>query len=180
MPRMPSTIIGEKSMAFHRGDIVLIPFPYTDLSAVKTRPAVVVSSDLYHTTRPELLLAYVSSQVSQANPAIDYVLADWAAAGLLKPSYVRPKVAAVEPGLIVHHVGTLSLQDLLGVDHCLRVAMALVETALGDVLTGVDLATQPVVVVQTLAEKSVAAAVSFASAGKPGTNLDHLRELLAD
>ncbi len=32
-------------MAFQRGDVVLIPFPYTDLSASKTRPAVVVSSD---------------------------------------------------------------------------------------------------------------------------------------
>jgi len=30
-------------MAFRRSDVVLIPFPYTDLSAAKTRPAVVVS-----------------------------------------------------------------------------------------------------------------------------------------
>jgi mRNA interferase MazF len=51
-------------MAFRRGDVVLIPFPYTDLSASKTRPAVVVSSEIYHTARSEVLLAYVSSQVS--------------------------------------------------------------------------------------------------------------------
>jgi mRNA interferase MazF len=86
-------------MAFQRGDVVLIPFPYTDLSASKTRPAVVVSSDIYHTTRSELLLAYASSQVSRANSVVDYVLADWAAAGLLKPSFVWPKVAAIEPAL---------------------------------------------------------------------------------
>ena len=35
-------------MAFRRGDVVLIPFPYTDLSAAKTRPAVLVSSEAYH------------------------------------------------------------------------------------------------------------------------------------
>ena len=58
-------------MAFRRGDVVLIPFPYTDLSAAKTRPAVVVSSETYHAARPELLLAYVSSQLSQADPTID-------------------------------------------------------------------------------------------------------------
>jgi mRNA interferase MazF len=57
-------------MVFQRGDVVLIPFPYTDLSATKTLPAVVVSSDLYHATRSEILLAYVSSQTSQANPTI--------------------------------------------------------------------------------------------------------------
>ena len=76
---------------FQRGDVVLIPFPYTDLSAFKTRPAVVVSSRIYHAARSELLLAYVSSQISQANPTIDYALADWADAGLLKPSFVRPR-----------------------------------------------------------------------------------------
>jgi mRNA interferase MazF len=166
-------------MAFRRGDIVLIPFPYTDLSASKTRPAVVVSSDIYHATRAELLLAYVSSQISQANPTIDYVLADWADAGLLKPSYVRPKVAAVEPTLVVHRVGALSARDLLEVDRCLRRAMALVETALGDVLAEVDLTVQLAATVQALAEKSVAATVFFASAGKPGVDLDRLRELLS-
>jgi mRNA interferase MazF len=96
-------------MAFQRGDVVLIPFPYTDLAATKTRPAVVVSSDRYHTVRSELLLAYVSSQVSKAHDTIDYVLTDWAQAGLPKPSFVRPKIAAIEPSLIVHQVGRLSV-----------------------------------------------------------------------
>jgi len=100
-------------MAFQRSDVVLIPFPYTDLSAAKTRPAVVVSSGAYHTARPELLLAYVSSQLSQVNPAIDYILADWKLAGLLKPSFVRPKVAAVEPALVVHCAGALTDRDML-------------------------------------------------------------------
>jgi len=166
-------------MAFRRGDVILIPFPYTDLSAAKTRPAVVVSSDIYHAARSELLLAYVSSQVSQANPTIDYVLADWAAAGLLKPSFVRPKVAAVEPALVAYHVGTLSARDLLEVDRCLRRAMALVETALGDVLTEVDLTAQPAAIIQALAEKSVAAAVVLTSVGEPDVDLGFLRELLS-
>lgn len=165
-------------MAFQRGDVVLIPFPYTDLSATKTRPAVVVSSDVYHRTRPEILLAYVSSQISQANPEIDYVLGDWSAAGLLKPSFVRPKVAAVEPTLVVFRVGALAASDLLEVDRCLRRAMALIETALADVLAEVDLMAQPAATVQTMAEKSVAAVVSFASAGAQDADPGRLREKL--
>lgn len=165
-------------MTFQRGDVVLIPFPYTDLSASKTRPAVVVSSDIYHAARSEILLAYVSSRVSKADPRVDYVLDDWAAARLLKPSFVRPKVAAIEPTLIVHRVGELSDRDLLEVDRCLRRAMALTETALADVLAEVDLMGQPAATVQALAEKSVAAAVSFASAGALGADLGRLRELL--
>ena len=99
-------------MAFQKGDIVLIPFPYTDLSAAKTRPAVVVSSSAYHNFRSELLLAYISSQLTKANPTLDYILADWAITGLPKLSFVRTKIAAIDPSLVVHKVGKLSNNDL--------------------------------------------------------------------
>jgi mRNA interferase MazF len=112
-------------MAYQRGDIVLIPFPFTDLSASKTRPAVVVCSQLYQEVRSELLLAYVSSQVSKANPEIDVVIKEWSKAGLLKPSFVRPKLAAIDPTLIVHHAGHLSDEDMTAVDNSLRIALSL-------------------------------------------------------
>ena len=84
-------------MAYQRGEVVLLPFPFTDLSATKTRPAVVVSSEIYHRVRSELLLAYVSSQVTKAHRDLDHILVDWALVGLPKPSFVRPKLAAIEP-----------------------------------------------------------------------------------
>ena len=34
------------------GDVVLVPFPFTDQTTTKKRPAVVVSSDAYHRDRP--------------------------------------------------------------------------------------------------------------------------------
>lgn len=95
-------------MDYQKGDVVLIPFPFTDLSAAKTRPAVVVSSEIYHNVRAELLLAYVSSQLSTADPKFDYILTDWESANLLKPSFVRSKIVAIEPSLIVYQVGKLS------------------------------------------------------------------------
>ena len=42
-----SMTTGDYFMAYQRGDFVLLPFPFTDLSAAKTRPAVVVSSEIY-------------------------------------------------------------------------------------------------------------------------------------
>lgn len=113
-------------MTLRRGDLVLIPFPYTDHSATKTRPAVIVSSDLYHQVHSEFLLAYVSSQLTQADSRLDYVLLDWESAGLLKPSFVRPKIAAIDPALVVHRIGELSSRDQAALDHCLRRALALV------------------------------------------------------
>lgn len=165
-------------MAFQRGDVVLIPFPFTDLSAAKTRPAVVVSSDLYHQARPELLLAYVSSQVSKAHPILDYLLLEWTAAGLARPSFVRPKVAAIEPAMVAHQVGRLSARDLFEVDRRLRRAMALTGTALVDLVAEVDFTTQPAGTIQTLAEKTLLAVASFAAAGSPDIDIQRLGVLL--
>jgi len=167
-------------MAFSRGDVVLIPFPYTDLSTTKTRPAVVISSSTYHSVRSELLLAYVSSQISKAVPPLDYVLTDWKIAGLPKVSFVRPKLASIEPALVVYQVGKLSAQDSLEVDRRLRQALSLTETALADVVAEVDLTIQPPATVQTLAEKALAAITSFAAAHTPGTNIERLRQLLGN
>jgi hypothetical protein len=49
-------------MTFQRGDVVLIPFPYSDLTARKTRPAVVVSDAVYHSARSEFLGGSLSAQ----------------------------------------------------------------------------------------------------------------------
>ena len=48
-------------MAYQRGDVLLVPFPFSDLSTSKVRPAVVVSSALYHTSEPDLLLAALAA-----------------------------------------------------------------------------------------------------------------------
>ncbi len=108
-----------------RGDVVLLPFPYTDLSASKVRPAVVVSSAAYQAARNELLIAYVTSQLATADPTLDYVLQDGSAPGLLKPSVVKPRLAAIDPSLVQLHVGTLSARDLAEVSQRLRLALDL-------------------------------------------------------
>lgn len=165
-------------MAFQRGDVVLIPFPYTDLTAAKTRPAIVISSAAYQAVRSELLLAYVSSQITKATPTIDYLLQDWKQAGLPKPSFVRPKVAAIEPGLVVHQIGQLSHRDREEVDRRLRLAMALTESALSDIIQEINFLKQPPTIVHAIAEKSVTALAALASTGNPGIDLEWIRKLL--
>ena len=44
------------------GDVVLVPFPFTDQSAMTKRPAVVVSSDPYNRSRPDVIVLAVTSQ----------------------------------------------------------------------------------------------------------------------
>ncbi|MBI4675327.1 MAG: type II toxin-antitoxin system PemK/MazF family toxin [Chloroflexi bacterium] len=112
-------------MAWTRGDVVLIPFPFSDLNASKTRPTVIVSVPEFQAIHGELLLAYLTSNVAQPHPTLDYILADWQATGLLKPTVMKPRLAVVHESLVKFKIGTLSQRDLEKVDECLRRALGL-------------------------------------------------------
>ncbi len=62
------------------GMIVVVDFP--GVTGIKRRPAVVVSTVLYHTHRPDAIVGLLTSQVISAAGPTDYSLQDWKAAGL--------------------------------------------------------------------------------------------------
>lgn len=98
-----------RSFAF--GDIVLVPFPFTNQTAIKQRPAVVISGRSYNQARPDLLMMAVTSQLRPAATLGEVWLSDWRAAGLLKPSAVKPVIATLEQGLVIRRLGAVSKQD---------------------------------------------------------------------
>ncbi len=108
-------------MAYARGDVVLVPFPFTDLSASRVRPAVVVSSEDYNVQSSDLIVAMVTSR-PQTGPS-DYRLQDWQEAGLMYPSWVRAKLATLEQRLIQFSPGRVSDRDVIAVE--MRLAWAL-------------------------------------------------------
>ena len=93
------------------GDVVLVPFPFTDQSAAKRRPAVVVSSDAYHNERPDLVILAITSQVRSGAGIGEVAVAQWKEAGLLKPSVLKPVVATIERGLVLRKLGRLEEED---------------------------------------------------------------------
>ncbi|HEX8463131.1 MAG TPA: type II toxin-antitoxin system PemK/MazF family toxin [Abditibacterium sp.] len=72
---------------FRAGDVVtgLFSGAVTD----KSRPAVVVSSGVYHDNRPDVVLCFLTTQVAGATSPTDYVLFDWRTAGLNQPCAFR-------------------------------------------------------------------------------------------
>lgn len=93
------------------GDVILVPFPFTDQRTTKRRPAVVVSSDAYHRERPDLILLAITSQVRSEAPIGEAALAHWREAGLLKPSVLKPVVATIERRLVLRTLGRLAEAD---------------------------------------------------------------------
>lgn len=43
-------------MAYQRGNVVAVPYEYSNLMAGKVRPAVIVSSGTYNRNRPDVLI----------------------------------------------------------------------------------------------------------------------------
>ena len=62
---------------FEFGDIVLVPFPFTNQSASKKRPAVVVSAKAYNTKRPDLIIMAVTSQIKPTATIGEVIVQDW-------------------------------------------------------------------------------------------------------
>ena len=109
--------------AYRRGDVVLVPFDFTDRSGTKWRPAVVVSSDHYNRATPDLLIASITGNLKAIAHPGDHLLVEWQEAGLLKPSLAQTKLATVEAPLIRRKLGTLSSSDMAALDRGLRVAL---------------------------------------------------------
>ena len=106
---MPSTT------NYKRGDIVLVPFPFTDLRSAKQRPALVISPDALNSAREDLLLAGITSQIPDARAVDEFLIPQnqLAAGGLPKPSIIKlVKLVALHRSLVIKRIGSLPAPSL--------------------------------------------------------------------
>ena len=104
--------------ACEAGDIVLVRFPFTDLTADKKRPAVVLSPRVYADRFGDVVLMPLTSQADQE---VSLALSQWKASGLLKPTWVKPVIGTVSMRLVERHLGRLTDPD----EQCIRAALAI-------------------------------------------------------
>jgi mRNA interferase MazF len=93
------------------GDVVLVAFPFTDQSASKKRPAVVVSSDAYNARRPDIVLMAITSQLGPRLAFGESSVTEWKKAGLIKPGIVKPILTTIEKKLVLKRLGRLPPVD---------------------------------------------------------------------
>lgn len=96
---------------FEFGYIVLVPFPFTNQLSSKRRPAIVISNSRFNQQQRDVVLMAVTSQVRSPVLFGETLVADWSAAGLLKPSVVKPVLMRLEMSLIVRRLGRLTDTD---------------------------------------------------------------------
>lgn len=108
---------------FELGDVVLVPFPFTDQSTTKKRPAAVISSQAYNTERPDLIIMAVTSQLKPTAILGEVIVQDWQGAGLLKPSAIKPVITTIEKPLVIRTIGRLQDYDQQALQNALRIML---------------------------------------------------------
>ena len=106
---------------YSKGDVLLVRYPFTDLSGVKVRPAVVVHAP--HPSHDSLIIP-LTSRLTSLLPG-EFLFKDWEKAGLNVPTAVKRGIYTIHPSLIARIVGRLSAQDAQSLEKSLRTWLGL-------------------------------------------------------
>lgn len=105
---------------YKKGNVVLVPFPFSDQTATKKRPAVIISSNLYNDASSDIVIMAITSRIDKTIVIGECLIKDWQVAGLLKPSAIKPAISTIEQKLILKKLGSLSSYDLSSVENALK------------------------------------------------------------
>lgn len=98
-------------MSYNFADILLIPFPFTDQTGTKKRPAIVINSANYNQRYKDLILMAVTSQINKPLKFGEVEIIEWQKAGLLKPSIIKPVFTTVDENIVIKQLGSLEISD---------------------------------------------------------------------
>lgn len=97
---------------FVKGDVVVTPFPYSDLSDSKKRPALVVAG----LKGDDVILCQITTRAIGDDYSISIEDRDFSSGGLKKPSNVRPnRLFTADSRLILYRAGVLSQERVVDV-----------------------------------------------------------------
>ena len=97
-------------MIFDAGDVVVVPFPFSDLPVARPRPALVLSSAGANARAGTTVLAMITT-AANSRRLDDVELEDLQTAGLRAPSVVRMKLFSLDNRLIARRVGVIGASD---------------------------------------------------------------------
>ncbi|TAL26924.1 MAG: type II toxin-antitoxin system PemK/MazF family toxin [Nitrospirae bacterium] len=106
--------------AYEKGDVILVPFPFSNQSAIKKRPAIVISSNAYNRISADIVIMAVTSQIEKTIGVGECLIKDWQNAGLLKSSAIKPAISTIEKTLILKKMGSLSRGDFISMENALK------------------------------------------------------------
>jgi len=110
---------------YNRGDVVLVSFIFSDETGERRRPAVIVSSDAYHQSRQEAIIAAITSRTDRILVG-DHLISDWHGAGLLFPSVATAIIRTIKQSMIAKKLGGMPAPDMQAIDSKLKLVIGLI------------------------------------------------------
>jgi mRNA interferase MazF len=94
---------------FIKGDVVVVPFPFSDLTLSKRRPALVIST----LEGDDVILCQITSKSIKDNYALPLEDKDFEAGSINQPSNLRPnRIFTADTHIILYKVGKLNTAKL--------------------------------------------------------------------
>lgn len=94
---------------FIKGDVVVLPFPFSDLSNAKRRPALVVAA----VTGDDVILCQITSQNISDNYAVPLVKTDFADGKLTRDSNIRPnRLFTADSKIVLYGAGMIKAEKM--------------------------------------------------------------------
>jgi mRNA interferase MazF len=111
----------------NRGDVVLVDWPFSDLTGSKLRPAIVVQADYLNGLTDDTIYVKVTGRrfgIPGTEVEIDHAVETFS--DLLKLSYASCKDLLTRDQALVHHtLGVLSASSMRQIDDCLKKVLEL-------------------------------------------------------
>jgi mRNA interferase MazF len=105
---------------FEQFDVVVVPFPFTDKTATKRRPALILSDAVtFNTPIGHSVMAMITTAAHASWPQ-DVIIQDLTAAGLTAPSMIRMKLFTLDHALVLKRVGKLAIPEQAKVQESLQ------------------------------------------------------------
>lgn len=113
---------------FERGKIILVPFPFTDLSSQKVRPAIIISEPTR--VKEHVIVAFVTSKPTATSSkgwiTVTQRSKEFGDSGLKQTSLIRcDKIATLDKKIVLGEIGKLPSTIMRNVDSALRFTLGL-------------------------------------------------------
>lgn len=102
--------------SYSKNEVILVRYPFSDLSSSKVRPAVIVS--VPHISQDIFIVPLTSKTTSLLTG--EFVLSQWSAAGLKITTAVKRGLYTVDKTLVIKTIGKLGESDAQQLESSLR------------------------------------------------------------
>jgi mRNA interferase MazF len=108
-------------VSYYKNEVIIVRYPFSDLSNTKIRPAVVVSAS--HTSQD----VFITPLTSKTHSLLDgeFILFDWKNAGLNVETAVKRGIYTIHQSLIIKKVGQFVNADTEKLEQSLRIWLGL-------------------------------------------------------